>query len=113
MALNCFVLGTGLILTIPFGESVSVEKYEYHTKSLPINILKKYIWEWEKDNLKDFTNNSSKLELWYANAKEVGDVFNEDDIVQKLGGQKMKPNFLFSNYFQDQPPARNIHIIIQ
>ncbi|CAG8640318.1 11576_t:CDS:2, partial [Funneliformis caledonium] len=90
---------TGTIHTIPFGEKVSVEKYEYPIKSLSINILKKYIWEREKDILKDLTNHASKLEFWHVNVEEVVDVFNEDDIVQKLGGNKMKPNFLFSDYF--------------
>ncbi|GES76291.1 hypothetical protein GLOIN_2v1773495 [Rhizophagus clarus] len=37
---------------------------------------------------------------------------HEDDI-QKLGGNKMKPNFLFSKYFIEEPPAGKIHIIVQ
>ena len=113
MLLNCFVLGTGTGFSIPLSEKVSIKEDEYSIESLTIDILKKYIWEREKDNLKDLTNNASKLELWHVNVEEVVDVFNEDDIVQKLGGQKMKPNFLFSDYFQGQPQVRNIHIIIQ
>ena len=87
---------------------------QYLTKSLTFDILKKYIWERENNILKDLTNDASKLELWLVNVEEVVDVFNEDDIVQKLEGNKMKPNFLLSDYFSvsDSPPQRNIHIII-
>ena len=113
MLLNCFVLGTGTGFSIPLSEKVSIKEDEYSIKSLTIDILKKYIWEREKDNLKDLTNNASKLELWHVNVEEVVDIFNENDIVQKLEGNKMKPNFLFSNYFSGQPPAGKIHIIIQ
>ncbi len=113
MLLNCFILGTGTGFSIPLSEKVSIKNDDYSINSLTIDILKKYIWEWEKDILKDLTNHASKLKLWHVNVKEVVDVLNEDDIVQKLKGNKMKPNFLFSNYFSDQPPAGKIHIIIQ
>src|SRR6266540_4256915 len=113
MLLNCFILGTGTGFSIPLSEKDSIKNDDYSINSLTIDILKKYIWEWEKDILKDLTNHASKLKLWHVNVKEVVDVLNEDDIVQKLKGNKMKPNFLFSNYFSDQPPAGKIHIIIQ
>ncbi|EXX66378.1 hypothetical protein RirG_124380 [Rhizophagus irregularis DAOM 197198w] len=50
----------------------------------------------KKKNLK-FADNASELELWHVNVvKEVVGVFNKVDIKQKLEGNKMKPNFLFS-----------------
>src|SRR4051812_34008591 len=113
MLLNCFVLGTETGFSIPLSEKVSIKNDDYSIKSLTIDILKEYIWERKNNILKDLTNDASKLELWHVNVEEVADVFNEDDIVQKLGGKKMKPNFLFSDYFSDQPSARKIHIIIQ
>ncbi|CAG8628921.1 16400_t:CDS:2 [Funneliformis caledonium] len=102
MLLNCFVLGTGTGFSIPLSEKVSIKNDDYFIKSLTIDILKEYIWERKNNILKDLTNDASKLELWLVNVEEVVDVFNEDDIVQKLEGNKMKPNFLFSNYFSDQ-----------
>jgi hypothetical protein len=54
-----------------------------------------------------------ELNLWHVNVEEVDDIFTEDDIVQKLGGNKMKPHHLFRKYFSDQPLEGNIHIIIQ
>ncbi|CAI2169618.1 7253_t:CDS:2 [Funneliformis geosporum] len=113
MSLNCFVLGTGTIFSIPLSEKIPINKVEVPIKSLTIDFLKEYIYERKNNILKDLTNDASKLELWHVNVEEVVDVFNEDDIVQKLGGNKMKPTFLFSDYFSDQPPARKIHIIIQ
>ncbi|RGB43525.1 hypothetical protein C1646_737945 [Rhizophagus diaphanus] len=110
--LSCYVLGTGTIFSIPLGDRILVKKEEYPLKFLSIDILKKFIWEREKEHF-EFTDNASKLDLWHVNVEEVVDVNNEDDIVQKLGGNKMKPNFLFSEYFRDQPPANKIHIIIQ
>ncbi|PKY41400.1 hypothetical protein RhiirA4_454973 [Rhizophagus irregularis] len=47
---------------------------------------------------KRFISNASKLDLWRVDIKEVVDVFTEDDIVQKLRGNKMRPHFPFSNY---------------
>ena len=113
MLLNCFILGTGTGFSIPLSEKVSIKHDDYSINSLTIDILKKYIWEREKDILKDLTNHASKLELWHVNVEEVVDVLNEDDIVQKLGGNKMKPNFVFSKYFIGEPPEGKIHIIIQ
>jgi hypothetical protein len=112
MLLSCYVLGTGTIFSIPFSDKIVIKKEEYSIESLTIDILKKYIWECEKENLK-FTDNAFKLDLWHVNVEEVVDIFNEDDIVQKLKGNKMKPNFLFSRYFIDKPSEGNIHIIIQ
>ncbi|CAB5379351.1 unnamed protein product [Rhizophagus irregularis] len=112
MLLSCYVLGTGTIFSIPLSDKIVIKREEYSIESLTIDILKKYIWEREKENLK-FTDNASKLDLWHVNIEEVVDIFNEDDIVQKLEGKKMKPNFLFSRYFIDKPPMGNIHIIIQ
>ncbi|RGB24210.1 hypothetical protein C1646_676537 [Rhizophagus diaphanus] len=114
MMLNCFVLDTEVHFPIPLDEKVSVGKYEYSIESLSISILKKYIWEREEEILKDLTNNVSKLDLWHVNVEKVVNVSNEDDIVRKLGGNKMEPNFLLSDYFSvsDPPPKRNINIII-
>lgn len=112
MLLSCYVLGTGTIFSIPLSNKIVIKREEYSIESLTIDILKKYIWEREKENLK-FTDNASKLDLWHVNIEEVVDIFNEDDIVQKLEGNKMKPNFLFNRYFIDKPPVGNIHIIIQ
>ena len=113
MLLNCFVLGTGTGFSIPLSEKVSIKNDDYSVKSLTIDILKEYIWERKNNILKDLTNDASKLELWHVNVEEVVDVFNEDDIVQKLEGNKMKPNSLFSKYFIGEPPAGKVHIIIQ
>ncbi|CAB5291204.1 unnamed protein product [Rhizophagus irregularis] len=112
MLLSCYVLSTGTIFSIPLSNKIVIKREEYSIESLTIDILKKYIWEREKENLK-FTDNASKLDLWHVNIEEVVDIFNEDDIVQKLEGNKMKPNFLFNRYFIDKPPVGNIHIIIQ
>ncbi|GBC22021.2 hypothetical protein GLOIN_2v1482214 [Rhizophagus irregularis DAOM 181602=DAOM 197198] len=72
MLLSCYVLGKGTIFSIPLSDKISIEKEEYFIESLTIDILKKYIW------------------------KQVVGVFNKVDIKQKLEGNKMKPNFLFS-----------------
>ena len=112
MNLNCFVLDTGVLFPIPLGEKVSVEKYEYSIESLSIGTFKEYIWERKNNILKDLTNDVSKLDLWRVNVAEVVNVSNEDDIVRKLRGDKMKANFLLRDYFSDPPPERNIHIII-
>ncbi|CAB5198247.1 unnamed protein product [Rhizophagus irregularis] len=95
MLLSCYVLGKGTIFSIPLSDKISIEKEEYSIESLTIDILKKYIWKREEKNLK-FADNASELELRHVNVKEVLGVFNEVDIKQKLEGNKMKPNFLFS-----------------
>ncbi len=51
--------------------------------------------------------------FWYINIEQVVNVFIEDNIIQKLEGNKMKSNFLFNNYFSDQLLTRKIYIIIQ
>uniref|UniRef100_U9TXP5 Crinkler effector protein N-terminal domain-containing protein n=1 Tax=Rhizophagus irregularis (strain DAOM 181602 / DAOM 197198 / MUCL 43194) TaxID=747089 RepID=U9TXP5_RHIID len=114
MNLNCFVLDTGVLFPISLGEKVSVEKYEYSIESLSVGTFKEYIWERKNNILKDLTNDVSKLDLWRVNVAEVVNVSNEDDIVRELKGDKMKANFLLSDYFSvsDPPPQRNIHIII-
>ncbi|CAB4419623.1 unnamed protein product [Rhizophagus irregularis] len=114
MNLNCFVLDTGVLFPIPLGEKVSVEKYEYSIELLSVGTFKEYIWEHKNNILKDLTNDVSKLDLWRVNIAEVVNVSNEDDIVRELKGDKMKANFLLSDYFSvsDPPPQRNIHIII-
>ncbi|RGB29766.1 hypothetical protein C1646_672199 [Rhizophagus diaphanus] len=112
MLLSCYVLGTGTIFSIPLSNKISIKKKEYSLELLTINILKKYIWECEKEIL-NFADNASKLEFWHVNVEDVVGVFNEDDIKQKLKGNKMKPNFLFRKYFINKPPKGNIHIIIQ
>ncbi|CAB5180818.1 unnamed protein product [Rhizophagus irregularis] len=89
MLINCFVLGTETIFSIPLSDEVFISKVKYLTKSLTFDILKKYIWERENNILKDLTNDASKLNLWYVDVEEVVDVFTEDDIVRKLGGKKM------------------------
>lgn len=106
--LNCYVLNTRTIFSIPLKDKISIKKNEYST----IDILKKYIWECEKVNFK-FTDNASNLKLWHVNVEDVVGIFNEVDIKQKLKGNKMNPNFLFNKYFIDKPSEGNIHIIIQ
>lgn len=113
MSLSCFVLGVGTIFSISLSEKIPIKQDEVPIKLLTINFLKEYIYERKNNILKDLTNDASKLDLWLVNVKEVVDVFNEYDIVQKLGGKKMVPNFLFSEFFAYEPQAGNIHIIIQ
>ena len=106
MLLNCFILDTGDGFSIPLSEKVSIKNDDYSLNSLTIDILKKYIWEQEKEILKVLTNHASKLELWHVNVKKVVDVFNKEDIIQKLEGNKMESNFMFSEYFIGEPPHR-------
>jgi hypothetical protein len=110
MVLNCFVLNTGTIFSVPLGEKVSIKEEEVLIKSLTTDLLKEYIWEHRKII---FLKILLTTLPWHVNVEEVVDVFNGDDIAQKLGGNKMKPNFLFSKYFIDEPSAGKIHIIIQ
>src|SRR6266498_4650516 len=112
MILSCSILDTEIIFSIPLSEKVFIKDDEILLKSLTVDLLKKYIWEREKNIIKDLTNDHSGLNLWNVNVDKVEDVFTDDDIVQKLRGKKMEPHFLFSNYFSNQPPAGKIHIII-
>ncbi|UZO20554.1 uncharacterized protein OCT59_012977 [Rhizophagus irregularis] len=113
MLVNCSVLGTVTIFSIPLSDKITIKNDEYITKSLTFDILKKYIWERENNILKYLTNDASKLDLWRVDVEEVVDVLTEDDIIQKLGGKKMSPHFLFRNHFNDQLSEGKIHIIIQ
>ncbi|GES90766.1 hypothetical protein GLOIN_2v1773495 [Rhizophagus clarus] len=111
MNLNCFVLDTGILFPIPLGEKVSVEKYVLH-RIVIYQYLQGVFLERKNNILKGLTNDVSKLDLWRVNVAEVVNI--SDDIVRKLRGDKMKANFLLSDYFSvsDPPPQRNIHIII-
>ena len=80
---------------------------QYLTKTLTFDILKKYIWERENNILKDLTNDTSKLNLWYVDVKEVVVVLL-DDIVRKLGGKKISP---LETILMGLPEGK-IHIII-
>ncbi|PKB99092.1 hypothetical protein RhiirA5_430293 [Rhizophagus irregularis] len=81
-----------------------------HKVALVINESENKFASKENNILKDLTNDASKLDLWYVDVEEVVDVF---DIVQKLGGKKMSPHYLFRKYFNGQLPEGKIHIIIQ
>jgi hypothetical protein len=67
MVLNCFVLNTGTIFSVPFGEKVSIKEEEVLIKSLTTDLLKEYIWEQKNNILKDLTNDASKLDLCNLN----------------------------------------------
>lgn len=112
MLLNYFILDTGIDFSIPLSKKISIKNDDYFIKLLTINIFKKYIWKCKNNIFKDLTNDAFKLELWYVNIKEIVNIFNEDDIIQKLKGNKMKPNFVFSKYFIGKPLAKKIYIII-
>jgi len=112
MSLNCYVPAIGIILSIPLTEKIYIKKEEYDIKSLTIDIFKKYIYERKNNILKDLTNDASDLDLWHVNVDYADGVYTEEYIVQKLGGEKMMPHFLFNNCFSQPLEARKIHIII-
>ena len=80
MFFNSIFAIAGTTFSVPLSEKVSIKNDEI-LKLLTIDLLKKYIWEWEINILKDLINDSSGLNLWNVNVHKVEDVFTEDDIV--------------------------------
>ena len=115
-SLGCYVPVTGNIFSIPLMDKIPVNTLEIPIDQLTIDFLKIYIWEQKHNILKDLdVNNASRLDLWRVNVERVAnvvDVHTEDDIVQKLEGNKMDPSLMYSHYFNKTPEAGKIHIII-
>ena len=112
MSLSCYVPAIGISFSIPLTEKFFIKNAEIPIKELTIDFLKKYIWEQESNNLNELVNDASKLDLWHVNVDNADDVYTEGDIVQKLGGVKMKPLLLFNDYFNQPLDKGKIHIII-
>ena len=114
MSLNCYVPVTGTFFSIPLMNKIPIKQVEIPIGELNIDFLKKYMWEQEYNLFKNLNvDDASRLDLWRVNVKKVVDVHTEDDIVQKLEGNKMEPNRLYSYYFGKPPEAGKIHIIVQ
>ena len=112
MLLGCYVPAIRISFSIPLTEIIFIKNAEILIEELTIDFLKKYIWEQESNNLNELVNDASKLDLWHVNVDDADDVYTEEDIVQKLGGVKMKPLLLFNDYFNQPLDKGKIHIII-
>ncbi|GBB96505.1 hypothetical protein RclHR1_02770007 [Rhizophagus clarus] len=112
MSLGCYVPAIGIFFSIPLTKKIFIKNAEISIDKLTIDFLKKYIWEQEYNNLKELVNDASQLNLWHVNVDDADDVYTEEDIVQKLGGRKMKPLRLFNYYFNHLEVGKT-HIIIQ
>ena len=69
--------------------------------------------------IKDIIRDKNEMNLWKVNSQKVDDEekklkgFTEDDIKDKLEGEKMISRYLFSNYFKvDQMDIQGIHIFV-
>jgi hypothetical protein len=111
MLLGCYVPNIGIPFSIPLTEKISIEDAEIPIDQLNIDCLKQYILK-KNNKFKKLVDDASELDLWRVNIDDADDVYTEEDIVQKLGGVKMKPFLLFNDYFNQPLDKGKIHIII-
>ena len=111
MLLGCYVPNIGIPFSIPLTEKISIEDAEIPIDQLNIDCLKQYILK-KNNKFKKLVDDASELDLWRVNIDDADDVYTEEDIVQKLGGEKMKPLRKFNHYFNQSIDEGKIHIII-
>jgi hypothetical protein len=113
VSLNCLVLGETSFdksFSVDISKENRVDDKLIELQQLKIHHLKKLILK-EKDNF------SNDLNLWKVDIKQedgckLKDVSTEKDVKQELSGNIMTPSNFFTDYFDQPPTDRNVHIIV-
>jgi hypothetical protein len=119
-SLNCKILGnTSYEFVVDIDKENTINDKEFNVKKLTVAHLKKLVLKEAKNELSDVDPN--KLEIWKVDYKKVNDegniLFTENDIRNKLEGEKMVARHLLKRYFNidkemDEEEKEGVHIFV-